>query len=106
VAELFRTSRTREIQDKGKGSTFALFLAQLPFYYSVVLAKRWPFRQPPAHQVSLQAFIGSGIVDWHALAAALPNFRPLVRRLVQPQRVFPAVSRKVRLGSGSTTPGI
>jgi hypothetical protein len=46
---------------------------------------------------------GSGIVDWHALAAALANFGPLVWRLAQPQPVFPAVSRKVRFGSGSTT---
>jgi hypothetical protein len=29
-------------RDKGKGITFALVLARLPFYYSVVLAKRWP----------------------------------------------------------------
>jgi hypothetical protein len=31
-----------KIKDKGKWLTFALCLAQLPFNYLVILAKRWP----------------------------------------------------------------
>jgi hypothetical protein len=42
-----------KIQDKGKWGTFALFLAQLPFNYSVVLAKRWPDYLPHPNQALL-----------------------------------------------------
>jgi hypothetical protein len=49
--------------------------------------------------------IGSGSVDWDALAAHLAIFGPLVWQLAQPEPVFPAASRKVGLYSGSTTPG-
>jgi hypothetical protein len=103
------------MKDKGKGVTFDSCLFIIPLFLlsagliicpNLIRRFLWPFKQPLAHQAQLQVFIGSGIIDWHALAAAMPNFRPLAWRLAQPQRVFPAVSRKVRLGSGSTTPGI